>query len=91
MNTNSARRTIVLVGVILVVLVVMQYFDTANNRAKELIVSEIEACVVATCITDKTLGQDCIIQTPKLSKIRVTVDENEHKRVLITPTDIDCR
>lgn len=90
-STNSARRFIVLVAVILVVLVFIQYFDRKNNRDKELIISEIEACVVSLCISDKTLGEDCIVQKPKLSKIRLTVDENGHRRVLITPTEIDCR
>ena len=89
--TTIARGVILLLIVFLAVVAIVPLFNEREYRGKEIVESETLACVVETCVTDKTLGQDCIELKPKLSKIRITVDENRHNHVHVIPTEIDCR
>ena len=91
MSQIVARGFIVVVAVLLLGITFSQMMYDSDNRGREVIQTEMTACVIETCITDNTVGDECIIQKPKISKIRITVDDNAHRPVLTTPTDIECR
>jgi hypothetical protein len=82
----------IIIGSLTVLLVVVTVFPMIRSgETSELIERELVACVVSVCVEDKTIGKRCEILKPKLSRIRLTVDENKHHRVELIPTDIDCR
>lgn len=90
MKPNVAKGMIIAIVLVLVITTLVPYLHDAENRSKEIVEIELLTCVVAACISDKTIGNECIVVKPRVSKIRITVDQNGYRRVQILPTDVDC-
>lgn len=83
---KRAKLFLLLLSTLLVISVII---TLSGGDGKEIVQQEYTACVVSICVDDPLIGKKCELLPPKVSKIRLTV-ENSKTRITVSPTEIKC-
>jgi len=92
MNGKVARFLLLCLLALMVFLVLFPIFKANNYREKESVVLESLQCISKVCVEDKSTGKECYFVNPGVSKIFITVDQDnsDHRTILVEPTNADC-
>lgn len=93
MNTKVARTAIIIAFIVLVFFAVYPVLKERKRSGDEYVVQETLQCIVAVCVDDRRVGRECEYLTPTVSRVMVTVaDQNpKHRKIVIVPTEAECK
>jgi hypothetical protein len=93
-HLSLGRIAILVIAVALVVSLLIAFNTQAKRKSKELVESELSLCVVAVCLRNTRIGEECeLMSHPTLSKLLITVDQKDssHRKIILVQTDTNCK
>lgn len=86
------RAAIVLTAAILLFFMFYPIYKDSLDKDNEYVIYESLQCVSTVCVIDSKVGKECRIIDNKMSKIQISVDNDnpKQKRITIRPVNVHC-